>query len=174
MPTLHLNLIKKKQNGAAMVEFAIVALLFLMTLFMTIELSRWMYTWNTLGEVTRRGARVATVCDINDPYIKQVAVFGTHSNSLSGKPILTGLTTNNIQITYFDSAGKPADKSTLPAAFQDHFVEVRIINYSHQFIVPILYRIINSPQSGLATRRPMESKGNLQSTSGSNPNHCQS
>ena len=169
---LYLN--RTKEAGAAMVEFSIVALFFFMVLFMTIELGRWMYIWNTLGEVTRRGARVATVCGINDNYIKQAAVFGTTKTTSGDMPILNGLTTDRILISYFDSAGTPSKDSSLPAALQNFFVEVRVVNFQHQFIAPLIGRTIELPLSGFATRLPMESKGNLQSTSGSNPNHCQS
>ncbi len=52
----------KTQRGAAMVEFALIALLFFIILFGIIEFGRAFFTYNTLVEATRRGARVAAVC----------------------------------------------------------------------------------------------------------------
>ncbi|MGX4642348.1 TadE/TadG family type IV pilus assembly protein [Massilia sp. SYSU DXS3249] len=60
------------QRGATAVEFALVALFILFPLlFATIELGRVVFFWNAATEVTRLGARLAVVCDLDDSTIKE-------------------------------------------------------------------------------------------------------
>jgi hypothetical protein len=59
------------ERGAAAVEFALVSLFILFPLlFAMIELGRVAFYWNAASEVTRLGARLAVVCDLNDSDIK--------------------------------------------------------------------------------------------------------
>ena len=51
------------QHGAAVVEFALVLLIFLMFLLGIVDFSRLLFTWNAATEATRAGARYAVVCD---------------------------------------------------------------------------------------------------------------
>jgi hypothetical protein len=62
----------RAQRGATAVEFALVSLFILFPLlFATIELGRVVFYWNAATEVTRLGARLAVVCDLNDSDIKR-------------------------------------------------------------------------------------------------------
>jgi hypothetical protein len=60
---------KKAQLGAQTVELALTFLTFIVILVGVVELIRALWMWTILGEATRRGARVAAVCGINDPAI---------------------------------------------------------------------------------------------------------
>lgn len=53
----------RAESGVAAVEFALVAILFFMVVFGTIEIARIMYMYNTLAEVTRSAARAAANID---------------------------------------------------------------------------------------------------------------
>jgi len=57
-------------RGAAAVEFALVSLVFFTLLIGAMEMARLLYYWNSAAEVTRLGARIAVVCDLNDSEIK--------------------------------------------------------------------------------------------------------
>lgn len=61
---------RRKQRGAAAVEFALVAGLLFTLLFGIMEMSRVLFYWNTATEATRLGARLAVVCDKDDTAIK--------------------------------------------------------------------------------------------------------
>ena len=52
---------KRRQRGQTLVEFALVALLFFVVLFGLIEFARALWTWNTIVQATRAGARFAVV-----------------------------------------------------------------------------------------------------------------
>lgn len=51
------------QRGAALIEFALGLLIFLMFLLGVVDFSRMLYTWAAANEATRAGARYAVVCD---------------------------------------------------------------------------------------------------------------
>lgn len=78
-----------RQHGAAVVEFALVAMIFFIVLIGIFEFGRVMFTWNSAVEATRRGARLAVVCNLNDAQIK------TQMRS-----ILPVIANGDIQITY--------------------------------------------------------------------------
>ena len=54
---------RRPQRGAAIVEFAIVAMLFFTLLVGIVEMGRVLFTWNSAVEATRRGVRMAVVTD---------------------------------------------------------------------------------------------------------------
>jgi len=61
---------RRKQQGVAAVEFAIVAGLFFTLLIGVMEMGRVLFYWSSATEATRLGARAAAVCDIDDGAIK--------------------------------------------------------------------------------------------------------
>lgn len=66
----------KVQCGVAAVEFAIVSAVFFTLLIGIMEMGRMLFYWNTATELTRMGARMAAVCDPNDPDIaRKIAAF---------------------------------------------------------------------------------------------------
>ncbi|MFM8246963.1 MAG: TadE/TadG family type IV pilus assembly protein [Burkholderiaceae bacterium] len=61
-----------RQQGAALVEFALVASMgFVVLLLAVFELGRLLFIFNTASEATRLGARLAVVCDANATLITQ-------------------------------------------------------------------------------------------------------
>jgi hypothetical protein len=57
---------QRGESGVVAVEFALVLVMFLMLVFLVLEMARIMYLWNTLGEVTRVAARAAAMTDFAD------------------------------------------------------------------------------------------------------------
>ncbi len=57
-------------SGVAAVEFALVSAVFFTLLLGALEMGRLLFTWNTAAEATRRGTRIASVCDLNDAEIR--------------------------------------------------------------------------------------------------------
>ena len=136
--------LKKVQRGVTTVEMAIVGSLFFMLLIAVIDISRLLFTWNALDEVTRRGARMAAVCPVGgDAELKAIqnaAVF--YGN------IVHGLQPEHVEIDYLDSAGdvidKPVDKFK-----QIIFVRAKIDNsdngYHYQMLVPFFKQWLSPP-----------------------------
>lgn len=146
-----------KNNGLYTVEFAIVGSLFFLLFFAAIEIARLLFTWNVLTEVSRRGARMATVCNIltapgvdsqsiGEPSgVANLATFGDVS-------MLPNLTAANVNVEYLDTGGNAAN------VFLDvRFVRVEISNYQHQLLIPGLFLTLSSPT--FSTTLPRESLG---------------
>lgn len=132
-----MNTLRKSQTGLAMVEFAIVGAVFFMALFGVLEVGRLLYTWNVLDEVTRRGARLASVCPVTQgANIRQRATFnGT---------LLHGLTPANVQLQYLNNAG--AVIADPVGQFADIVaVRVSITGFTHQFLVPFAFTTLTAP-----------------------------
>lgn len=89
------------QSGAFAVELGLVAILFFTLLFSIMEVSRALYMWNALQEVTRRAARAASVTDFSDAEamakLQRNAIFRTSSGTLAlGAPV----TEKHVRIDY--------------------------------------------------------------------------
>jgi hypothetical protein len=185
----------KSQRGAALPEFALIGLLFFTLLFSAIEVGRWLYTWNTLVEATRRGARIAAVCPLFDDYIKIATVFGTPSQSRpiadQDSPVVRGLNSSQVEIAYYSivDATTTNKYDTLSAAQADiekiRLVEVGLkldkTNWNYRFIAPIIGGILGDSVDHIlfpptvSTTLPIESLGDRQILSGggaANFNKC--
>jgi Flp pilus assembly protein TadG len=145
---------RTRQTGVTTVEFAIIGLLALIVMFAVLEFGRLVFTVNALSEATRRGARMATVCPLNDPAIAQVTVFNAPGGD-STSPIVSGLTAGHVAVDYLDQAGNPT------ATFLDiQYVRVRIQNYQHRLLIPLVPlfdSMLNLPQ--YPSTLPRESLG---------------
>jgi Flp pilus assembly protein TadG len=144
---------RRGQAGTTTVEFAIIGSVVMTVLFAVIEVARALFVMNALTEVTRRGARVATVCPVNDPAGVRTAVFADGGGRST---IVNGLTTGNVVIEYLNEAG-----AALPdpaASFGEiRYVRARIVNFAHQLVIPFVMPSLAMP--GFATTVPRESLG---------------
>ena len=144
-----------RQKGLAAVETALVAMVVLIVLFSVFEVARVFFVANALEEATRRGARVAAVCQVNDPAIAEIALFN-NSGGGGTSPLVYGLTTANIDLDYIANDGSVINDPI--GNFTDiDAVRVAIVNYQHELIIPLFMRTIAMP--GFATTLPRESLG---------------
>lgn len=114
LPTL-----RKRERGAVAVEFAVVAVAFLLLLFGIMEFGRLMYLFNTIQEVTRRAAREAVVTwklTHDTAAFKQAALFGGSTLPAGGE-----VGTANLRIEYLNVSG--AVISTLPTSPADNIIK---------------------------------------------------
>jgi hypothetical protein len=120
-PFPHARLCRARfQQGAAVVEFALVAVPFLLLLLGAIEFGRLMYLWNTVQEVTRNAARQAVVTDFTHAgeiaAIKKEAVFGVGSASKYFLPAASEVSNETVVIRYLNASyGEVAPKPSSPA-----------------------------------------------------------
>jgi Flp pilus assembly protein TadG len=123
------------ERGQAIVEFALVGMVFFFLVFGVLEVSRALFTYNTLVQQTRAAARwaVVNVANNSDPKIdnaKNVAVYGNPAGS--GAQLLTGLTTSNVSISIED-----LERDSNNVAITQK-VSVSITGYQFQFVVPFI------------------------------------
>lgn len=140
---------RARQGGATAVEFAIVATMFIVLMIGMMEMGRMLYYWNTATEATRLGARVAAVCDINDPDVKTKMLA-----------MLDVLTLGDISVSYTDDAGGACTVNTC------RYVTVKInSNTPIPTFIPGLPLVLKLP--AMSTTLPRES---MLSTVGGSPN----
>lgn len=147
----------RHQNGLTSVEVAIVGLVFFVILFGVIETGRVFYVLNSLDEVTRRGARVAAVCQVNDPAIAQIAI-GNPSGDSSLSKLVPGLSVNDVQVNYLNEVGGIVTDPSPSGDFYDvRYVQVTVPNFQHQLIIPTFFTTFTLPD--FRTTLPRESLG---------------
>lgn len=108
-----------RQRGVAAVEFSLVVLFFITYLVGVMELSRAVFLWNTMTEVTRRAARVAAVSPFDPLSIsasKYHAMFDNTSVPLAGD-----ITTANLVIDYL-GADTETVVTSMPASAAENLV----------------------------------------------------
>ena len=133
---------KRSELGLTTVEFAVVATALFVMLFGVIEFSRVMYSFAVLSEGTRRAARLATVCPLNDPGISATANFSA----------LPGFSSGNVQLDYLNASGTPT------GTYSDiTYVRVQITGYSIPLSIPFVNPTVTSP--AFPVTLPRESLG---------------
>ncbi len=143
---------KYRQHGLSTVEFAIVAVVLLMMIFGVIEVARAFFVASALDEATRRGARMAAVCPINDPAIAQAAAF---NNAL-----IPGLDAGDIVVEYLDeSANVVPDPAVAAGLITIRYVRVRVVGFQHQMAIPLVTPLSQFTMPEYATIIPRESLG---------------
>ena len=141
---------RRNQQGTTTVEFAIVGLVFFTVLFGVIDLSRIFFSLAAIDESTRRGARVAAVCPVNDPVVAQVAIFNG---------LVPTLGTQNIAVQYLDVDGNLVGAPAGAGYGSIRYVRVRIQNLQLQMFIPGLATLLTMP--AFETTIPSESLGRV-------------
>ena len=142
---------RRQQAGVTTVEFAIIGALTFMVLFAVIEVGRTVFVLNALNEATRRAARMATVCPINDPAIREVALFNAPGGG-DVSLIVNGLAPGNVAVEYLNPNGNVI-ADPVGNFGQIHFVRTRIVNFQHQMLIPFIDAIFTTPEFGTTLRR---------------------
>jgi Flp pilus assembly protein TadG len=140
------------QKGQTLLEFALAVMLFLTLLFGIIELGRALWTWNTIVQATRAGARFAITSDpTNDTAIKNWVVYSNAAGT--GDPVLTGLSTSNVNVLFQKNDGTDMSATRYSA----DMVQVGITGYTFNFIVPLFGANMTLPP--FTTTLPCEGLG---------------
>jgi len=153
-----------RQKGMTLVEFAIVGAVALMMIFAVLEIARAIFVANALNEATRRGARMAVVCPIDDPAIAQVATFNAPGAG-NTSPIVKDLDTTDFVVEYLNRIGGPADNF-----MAIRYVQVRVVNFEHELLIP--YANITFTMPEFSTRLPRESLGYRRGGANDDPTPC--
>ena len=130
----------RSERGQSLVEMALAVMLFLTLLFSIIEFGRALWTYNSIVQSTRAGARWAVVNvgsngdTTNIDRTKNMVVYGSPDVS-TGIPTVPGLDKSmvNVSIVTLDS-----DSNGVAI---NQKVSVSVNGYQFQFIVPIVPNI---------------------------------
>jgi Flp pilus assembly protein TadG len=132
---LRINSFKQNEKGSTLVEFAIGATVFLMTVFAVLEFGRALWAHNALVDAARRGARYAVLhqpTGAEDARIKNVVVYGDPDGGPT--PMLPGLSAANVQVSRSGDFSVNSGTAT-----------VGITGYNFQFVLPFLPLSIAMP-----------------------------
>lgn len=146
----------RREGGMTTVEFAFAGVVVLVVLFACLEIARAMFVWNTLGEATRRAARVAVVCPPNHASVLRAALLNPPGGNADSDHI-KNLSIANVTIEYLDSAG--AVTANIPDMA---FVRISITGFQHTLLIPFYTRTITVPP--FRTTLPVESLGYVPET----------
>ena len=122
----------RKESGSTTVELAIVSTLFFWLLLAVIEVGRVMYTMNALSEATRLGARAASVCQVQNDVIGNIATF-------NGGGLLGNFDSSHVTINYLDEDGSVVADPSPANEFgflQVRYVQVSISGYDYKMMIP--------------------------------------
>ena len=143
---------QRRQAGLTVVEFAVTGAVFMLIMFGCLEISRLLYTWNTLTEATRAGARIAAVCPPGNDAIVKTAILNEPGGSTSSG-ILQNLDTADISIQYLTASGSDSGGNRATT----EFVRVAITGYQIDLLIPFLDLTLTAPP--FSTTLPTESLG---------------
>jgi hypothetical protein len=136
----------RDERGSTLLEFAIGATVFFITIFAIMEFGRGLWTHNALSDAARRGARYAILQPASNPpgatvngtnvgpsvtAIRNVAVYGDPNGGT--QPLIPNLAPENVQVQY---AGYGLGGGT---------VSVTITGYELQLMIPIVGQKIQMP-----------------------------
>ncbi len=136
--SLFARLLARSERGTQLVELAIVLPLLIMMLGAAAEFGRFFYTYQTLAKATRTGARYLTTesaAGTNDPKAENLVVYGNPSGN--GNPVVSGLTTDQVQIS------RTGGTSSFPER-----VTVKIVGYTYEPLFD-LGKLIGKPSLSL-------------------------
>jgi hypothetical protein len=146
---------RRKQQGIAAVEFALVAIMFFLLVFGIVEVARAMYTINVLQEVTRRAAALATNADFSNPTtmqrVRERAIFRDSPGSLV---LAEPVTDEHIVIDYLwiqrtgaSMSMVPIPPGSLPASPAANFTNCLGDPYSQNCIRLVRVRVCETASS---------------------------
>ena len=117
----------RKQQGVTIIEFTLIATTLMLIIFSVIEVGRYVYSLQTINEITRVAARLATVCRVEDRNDIPALAIPDYAPG--------GLSVDNIVIDYLDESGNEVTGTlTDDDVFSTiRYVRARVVNFSYQF-----------------------------------------
>ena len=147
-----------RQKGQTLVEFALVTVIFFVVLFGIVEFSRALWTYNTIVQATRAGARFAVVEAPTASNVEVQRFVAYHNPAGSGTPVLPGLGTSNVSVNYWKiNPSTGAYEAPTPNKYAADVIQVGITGYTFNFLVPIFGSSITLP--GFTTTLQLEGLG---------------
>jgi Flp pilus assembly protein TadG len=134
MKAMRAKNMKGDERGAALLEFAIGATIFVSAMFGVLEVGRMLWVHNSLTDATRRAARYAVNQGMStgaQTGAKNMAIYGNAAGA--GQPLVPNLSASQVKITYqnFQLGGGT--------------VTAEIENYNFSFVLPLVSKTITLP-----------------------------
>ncbi|HEX5241321.1 MAG TPA: TadE/TadG family type IV pilus assembly protein [Candidatus Limnocylindrales bacterium] len=152
---------RRRERGQTLVEFALVTPLIVFMVVAFIDMGRAVWTYTTITNAARQGARVAAVnqlttsadCDesipITDPTTPHWTIYGCAI--AAGGPL--GLTTSNVGVSY---AAPPGTTVSCSPSVNVGCIASVTITYAYSPSTPILNGFIHSMTFTSTSQEPVE------------------
>lgn len=97
----------KRQQGVALVEFALLLPFMTTMIFMVTEIGRAYYQYNTIAKSVREAARYLSVRapNVDVDKARNIVVYGTANPNSSSKPLALGLSLSNVPAPTWGTTG---------------------------------------------------------------------
>lgn len=151
---------RSRQQGITLVEFSILASVFLLIMFAVIEIGIFAFQLQAMNDISRRTARVAVVCPVGtDVNIKSLAFT---EQIPTGMFATNQFDDDNIEIDYLNNSGIKVE-TPFDNQGDIHYVRVRIVDFNYGFSGLLNFLGDNGTLSvpQFETILPAESLGNL-------------
>lgn len=152
-----------RQQGVTIIEFTLISTALMLVIFSVIEVGRYVYSLQTINDITRVAARLAAVCRVEDRNDIPALAIPTYAPA--------GLTANNVVVDYLDADGDVVSGTlTDDDVFSSiRYVRARVINFRYQFTGLLsfinLTELLAVPE--FETIRPRENLGHHRRSDGS-------
>lgn len=112
----------KRQQGVALVEFALLLPFMLTMTFMITEIGRAYYQYNTIAKSVREAARYLSVRaqNVDVDKARNIVVYGTPDPTSSSKPLALGLSLSNVPVPTWGTTGTYPALSTVTIAVTNY------------------------------------------------------
>jgi Flp pilus assembly protein TadG len=120
---------KKRERGSALVESALVLLVFVVVLVGVMDFGQFLFVHQTLVETCRKAARYGVVNPYNEEQIRNIVLYDAPQAPANGQARF-GLEASMVNVTRLD-AGTNEDR-----------VQVAITNYPFEFFTPFIARSV--------------------------------
>lgn len=141
----------QRQLGLTIIEFTLIVSALMLTLFGAFEVGRYVFTYQMMNEMTRKAARLASVCSVNSNIPNLPKVQQNYPPNFQAEKLVIDYLRDNGQVV--------ADPVNNQGSI--YFVRARVDNYQYQFI-PLLNFIGNNgalTMPSFETVLPRESLG---------------
>ncbi|WP_165310386.1 TadE/TadG family type IV pilus assembly protein [Vibrio ziniensis] len=116
----------KFQNGITLIELSIVSSSVFLIIFAILELGVFVFNMQILNDLTRRSARIAAVCQVDDEHKEQILALAFSEREPGG------FSKDNLIIDYLDQDGKKVDDPV--GEFSSiYYVRSRVVDYTYGF-----------------------------------------
>jgi len=117
----------RNDRGTQLIELAIVLPVMLILLSGIAEFGRYFYTYTTLSKAARAGARyMSTKSYVNTEKAKaeNYVVYGKISPGAGDKPVISGFTVDNVDITTPDGFANATDPVTIRVSIDYNYTPI--------------------------------------------------
>ncbi len=114
---------RRRERGASLLEFSFTGIVLVATIFATFDFGRLLWAHNAIGDAVVAGARYAVSHPTDSATMAEIRNVVVYGNKAGGaRPIVSGLTTNMVQITY-DGMALGSGAAT-----------IKVVGYQFQFV----------------------------------------